>query len=101
MRTPINNFQGILDAMERNPAFRDALRWHILTEELLQTPACLERMEGDEESFERGFSAGFGRALAFLPTGRWPWYWHEGAGGLGQALEIWPESPVRGDIFRQ
>ena len=33
--------------MEREPAFRDALRRHILTEELLQAPVRLERMEGD------------------------------------------------------
>ena len=47
MTTPINNFQDILDAMERDPALRDALRRHILTEELLQVPARLERIEND------------------------------------------------------
>ena len=35
MTTPINSFQDILDAMERDPALRDALRRHILTDELL------------------------------------------------------------------
>ena len=39
MTTPINTFQDILDAMERDPALRDALRSHILTEELIQLPA--------------------------------------------------------------
>ena len=39
MTTPIHNFQDILDAMERDPALRDALRRHILTEELIQLPA--------------------------------------------------------------
>ena len=39
MTTPIHNFQDILDAMEREPALRDALRSHILTEELIQLPA--------------------------------------------------------------
>ena len=39
MSTPINNFQDILDALERDPALRDTLRRHILTEELLQLPA--------------------------------------------------------------
>jgi uncharacterized coiled-coil protein SlyX len=39
MTTPIHNFQDILDAMERDPALRDALRSHILTEELIQLPA--------------------------------------------------------------
>ena len=40
MTTPINNFQDILDALERDPALRDALRRHILSEELLQLPAA-------------------------------------------------------------
>ena len=39
MTTPINNFEDILYAMERDPALRDALRRHILTEELLQLPS--------------------------------------------------------------
>ena len=41
MSTPINNFQDILDAMERNPELAAAMRRHILTEELLHTPAML------------------------------------------------------------
>ena len=45
MTSPINNFQDILDAMEREPALRDALRRHILTDELLQMPVRLERVE--------------------------------------------------------
>ena len=40
MTTPINNFQDILDALERDPALRDALRRHILSDELLQLPAA-------------------------------------------------------------
>ena len=47
MSTPISSFQDILDAMERDPALRDALRRHILTDELLQVPARLDRIEGD------------------------------------------------------
>ncbi len=47
MTSPVNNFQDILDAMERNPALRDALRRHILTDELLQIPVRLERVEED------------------------------------------------------
>ena len=39
MTTPINTFQDILDAMERDPALRDALRSHILSEALMQLPA--------------------------------------------------------------
>ena len=47
MSMPINSFQDILEAMERDPALRDALRRHILTNELLQVPARLDRIEGD------------------------------------------------------
>ena len=39
MTTPINAFQDILNAMERDPALRDALRRHILTDDLLELPA--------------------------------------------------------------
>ena len=46
MTTPSNSFQDILDALERDPALRDALRRHILTDELLQMPVRLERIEG-------------------------------------------------------
>ena len=43
--TNINTFEEILQAMERNPALRDAMRRHILTEELLQLPTQVSRME--------------------------------------------------------
>lgn len=43
--TTINTFEDILEAMERNPALRDAMRRHILTEELLQLPARVSRLE--------------------------------------------------------
>ena len=39
MTMPINSLQDILDAMEHDPALRDALRLHVLTQELLQLPA--------------------------------------------------------------
>ena len=39
MTTPINTFQDILEAIERDPALRDELRRHILGDELLQLPA--------------------------------------------------------------
>jgi hypothetical protein len=45
--TNINTFEEILQAMERNPALRNAMRRHILTEELLQLPAQVSRMETD------------------------------------------------------
>ena len=44
MTTPINSFQDILDAMERDPALRDALRRYILTEELLALPAQVKAL---------------------------------------------------------
>ena len=46
MTSPINDFQDILNAMEHDPALRDALRRDILTDELLQVPVRLERIEG-------------------------------------------------------
>ena len=45
MTTPVNSFEDILNALEQNPELRDRLRRHILTEELLQVPVRLERIE--------------------------------------------------------
>ena len=39
MTTPINTFQDIIDAMERNPRLREEMRRQILGEEILQLPA--------------------------------------------------------------
>ena len=44
MTTPINNFQDILDAMDRDPALRDALRRYILTDEILALPAQVKAL---------------------------------------------------------
>ena len=44
MTTPINTFQDILDAMERDPALLDALRRHILTDDLLELPAQVKAL---------------------------------------------------------
>ena len=44
MTTPVNSFQDILDAMERDPALRDALRRYILTEEFLALPAQVKAL---------------------------------------------------------
>ena len=44
MTTPINNFQDILDAMERDPGLRDALRRYVLTEEMLALPAQVKAL---------------------------------------------------------
>lgn len=54
MTTPINDFQDILDAMERNPALRDALRRLILDDELRQMPVRLERVEEDIAELKAG-----------------------------------------------
>ncbi len=56
MTSPIDNFQDILDAMERDPALRDALRRYILTEELLQMPVRLERVEADIKTLKEDVS---------------------------------------------
>ena len=47
MTTPINTLEDILEALERDPALREALRRHILTDELLQMPVRLQRIETD------------------------------------------------------
>ena len=44
MTTPINTFQDILDAMERDPALLDALRRHILTDDLLELPSQVKAL---------------------------------------------------------
>ena len=44
MTSPINSFQDILDAMERDPALLDALRRHILTDDLLELPAQVKAL---------------------------------------------------------
>ena len=51
MTTPINSFEDILDAMERDPALRDALRRHILTDELFQVPVRLEQFITEQRAF--------------------------------------------------
>ena len=51
MTTPINTFEDILDAMERDPALRDALRRHILTDELLQMPLRFEQFITEQRAF--------------------------------------------------
>ena len=47
MTTPINTLEDILEALERDPVLREALRRHILTDELLQMPVRLQRIEID------------------------------------------------------
>ena len=52
----INNFDDILQAMEQDPALREAMRRHILTEELLQLPVLVSRLETSVAQFQEGQS---------------------------------------------
>ena len=52
----INNFDDILQAMEQNPALREAMRRHILTEELLQLPVQVSRLETSVTQLQEGQS---------------------------------------------
>ena len=45
--TNINTFQDILDALEQDPALREQLRRHILTDELLQLPAAVHELRAN------------------------------------------------------
>ena len=54
MTTPINTFQDILDALERDPTLRQALRAHILTEELIQLPALVHQLISDVDELKQG-----------------------------------------------
>ena len=56
MTTPINTFEEILEALERDPALKEALRRHILTDELLQMPVRLERIETDVSTLKENFT---------------------------------------------
>ena len=51
MTTPITTFEDILQALERDPGLKDALRRHILTEELLQLPAAFAAFVEEQRSF--------------------------------------------------
>ena len=52
--TDINTFQDILDALEQDPALREQLRRHILTEELLQLPAAVQELRTDVAELKNG-----------------------------------------------
>ena len=56
MATPIESFEDILHAMERNPTLREALRRHILTEELLHVPVQLEHFITEQRGFNEGLA---------------------------------------------
>ena len=56
MTTPINTFEEILEALERDPALKEALRRHILTDELLQMPVRLERIETDVSTLKENLT---------------------------------------------
>ena len=46
----------ILEALERDPALKEALRRHILTDELLQMPVRLERIETDVSTLKENLT---------------------------------------------
>ena len=52
MTTPVNSFQDILDALERDPSLREQVRSHILTEELLQLPAQFLLLRADVDDIK-------------------------------------------------
>ena len=57
MSTPINDFQDILDAMERNPALAKELRRHVLTDELLHVPAALLAFMEEQRKFNEDMTS--------------------------------------------
>ena len=54
MTMQVTTFQDILNALEQNPALRDQLRSHILTEELLQLPAQFVLLRADVDELKNG-----------------------------------------------
>ena len=56
MTTPVNSFQDILDALERDSSLREQVRSHILTEELLQLPAQFLLLRADVDKLKAGQS---------------------------------------------
>lgn len=54
MTIPVDSFQDILDALERNPALRDQLRSFVLTEELLQLSAQFHLLRTDVDDLKSG-----------------------------------------------
>ena len=56
MPTPIESFEDILEALEHNPALRDALRRHILSQELLQLPVQLGQFITEQRAFNEGMN---------------------------------------------
>ena len=53
MTIPINTFQDILDALEREPSLRDELRRHLLGDDLLQLPALFAQHVAEFAEFVR------------------------------------------------
>ena len=56
MPTPIESFEDILEVLEHNPALRDALRRHILSQELLQLPVQLGQFITEQRAFNEGMN---------------------------------------------
>ncbi len=50
MATPIGSFQDILDALEQNPEYQEAMRRHILDEEIRRLPAEFRKLRETVDS---------------------------------------------------
>ena len=50
----ISNFDDILNVLEQSPQVRNALRWHILTEEFLQLPVLVATLLKDVDQLKEG-----------------------------------------------
>ena len=62
MATPVNTFQDILNAMEKEPALRDNLRRQILSEDLLQLPVQFREFTEEQRTANREFHTRFENA---------------------------------------
>ena len=88
MTTPINTFQDILDALERDPALRDALRRHILSEELLQLPAAFAAFVEAQRDFNE-------RVDAFIETQT---RWNERVDTFIETQTRWNQEQTRWNV---
>ena len=59
--TVIRNFQDILDALENNPSYVDALRQHLLTQDLLDLPKQMAELTQILRGFTEAWSQRMGK----------------------------------------
>ena len=67
--TTINTFEDILEAMERNPAFRDAMRRHVLAEGQAELSASVARLTEGQAKLAEG-QAELSASVARLTEGQ-------------------------------